>query len=265
MNPLKNLWNRILGRAEQPQPQTAAQPRRSWRDFLPWNRRRKDKPQEPDEGPIDIGIELPKEEPPEGPIEPQEEPLQEPPKEKPEKPGRKDLNYIQYDYPVGPLPGSSWQGPEVSPASDETLLNRYRGMINTMVERGLINEFRNDKEAAEFLRVLSSRAWEEAHNYWGTSKGIFKDVQSAIEHGATAGVLQNDYNMMLEKKSKDYMGVFSSWGANERTDWPDDEESEAGETISTDETSILPEHVEEPAAPKAKKQTRKQKKRNRRK
>ena len=248
----------ITDRIPQPQPVPAPdRPRRSWHDWLPWNRRKKQEPEEKPDEPIpepdeidwsgvlsddqikqarDAGNKfhdggyVSKPEPPEPPVIDADLP----------SPG------VQYDYPIGPIPGSSWEGPEVPTVSDETLLIRYRKMLDTMVERGYIKPFVSDKEAAEFLRVLGSKAWDEAHAYFGTSETVFKDIQNAIEHGATAGALQDDYNMTVEKKSKDFLRMFENWRERE---WP--------ETAAQEEkpVTVTVKH----------KQTRKQKKRARRK
>lgn len=102
--------------------------------------------------------------------------------------------------------------PEQAPAgeSDAELLEKYRKMIDTMVKRGYIDSFRNDADAAEFLRVLGSEAWEEAHGYW-YSPAALGEIQDAILRGATAGTLQDNYNSQLEKKSNRYLETWEDW------------------------------------------------------
>ena len=90
------------------------------------------------------------------------------------------------------------------------LLNKYEGMLDTMVERGYIQPFDSDQDAAEFLRVLGSEAWEEAHAYWYSVEAL-QQIQDAISRGATAGSLQEDYNMQREKKSNNYLKTWEDW------------------------------------------------------
>ena len=99
---------------------------------------------------------------------------------------------------------------QVTVASDSTLLDKYGGMLDTMVEKGYIQAFDNDEDATEFLRVLSSQAWEEAHNYWYSVEAL-QQIQDAIQRGATAGSLQDQYNRQIEKKSKNYLRTWEEW------------------------------------------------------
>lgn len=98
----------------------------------------------------------------------------------------------------------------VTDLSDEELLNKYGKMIDTMVERGYITQFDSDQGAAEFLRVLSSQAWEEAHGYWYSVEAL-SQIQDAIARGATAGTLQSNYNNQIEKKSNHYLETWEDW------------------------------------------------------
>lgn len=99
---------------------------------------------------------------------------------------------------------------EINPYSDQELLDRYGKMIDTMVRKGYIKEFDNEADAAEFLRVLSSQAWEEAHGYWYSIEAL-SQIQSAIAHGAMAGTLQSNYNAQIEKKSNNYLKTWEDW------------------------------------------------------
>ena len=98
----------------------------------------------------------------------------------------------------------------VTPVDDRTLVDRYGQMLDTMVEKGYIQPFDTDRDAAEFLRVLSSDAWEEAHNYWYSVEAL-QQIQDAIQRGATAGGLQEEYTKQTEKKSKNYLLTWENW------------------------------------------------------
>ena len=154
-------------------------PEKKWWQF--WKR---NKPEEPPkwEGPKELG--------PAPKPEPEKESGPEPEPEKPKrKPGRpkKERDPLQVE-------------PDINQDPDADLIERYRPMIETMIEKGWIDEFKSDADMAEFLRVLSSSAWEEAHKYW-YSEIAFLEIQEAIERGATARQLQDEYNKVLEKKN----------------------------------------------------------------
>lgn len=104
----------------------------------------------------------------------------------------------------------SFDQPSVTTADDQSLLDKYSDMLDTMVDRGYIQAFDNDQDAAEFLRVLSSEAWEEAHAYWYSVEAL-QQIQDAIARGATAGGLQEDYNRQVEKKSNNYLRTWEDW------------------------------------------------------
>lgn len=104
----------------------------------------------------------------------------------------------------------SFDQPSVTTADDQSLLDKYCNMLNTMVDRGYIQAFESDQDAAEFLRVLSSEAWKEAHAYWYSVKAL-QQIQDAIARGATAGGLQEDYNRQVEKKSNNYLRTWEDW------------------------------------------------------
>lgn len=132
--------------------------------------------------------------------EPQPEPEPEPEPEKPKrKPGRpkkeRDPNLIE---------------PDINQDPDAELIERYRPMIETMITKGWIDEFKSDADMAEFLRVLSSSAWEEAHKYW-YSEIAFLEIQEAIERGATARQLQDEYNKVMEKKTIGFLQAWEGW------------------------------------------------------
>ena len=99
---------------------------------------------------------------------------------------------------------------QVTPVSDSTLLIRYRKMLDTMINKGYIEDFDSEEDAAEFLRVLSSQAWQEAHTYWYSVEAL-QQIQDAIQRGATAGSLQDEYNKQIEKKSKNYLRTWEEW------------------------------------------------------
>ncbi len=99
---------------------------------------------------------------------------------------------------------------QVTTTSDSNLLDRYGDMLNKMIEKGYIDDFKNKEDAAEFLRVLSSEAWEEAHAYWYSVEALGQ-IQDAIERGATAGGLQSEYNKQVEKKSNNYLSTWDAW------------------------------------------------------
>lgn len=100
--------------------------------------------------------------------------------------------------------------PPVTTSDQDNLLGRYSDMLDTMVERGYIQAFDSDEDAAEFLRVLSSDAWEEAHTYWYSVEAL-QQIQDAISRGATAGSLQDEYNKQTEKKSNNYLKTWENW------------------------------------------------------
>ena len=100
--------------------------------------------------------------------------------------------------------------PPVTTVDNESLMDKYSGMLDTMVEKGYIQPFDSDEDAAEFLRVLSSDAWEEAHTYWYSVEAL-QQIQDAIARGATAGSLQDEYNKQVEKKSKNYLKTWEAW------------------------------------------------------
>lgn len=104
----------------------------------------------------------------------------------------------------------SFDQPSVTTADDQSLLDKYGDMLDTMVDRGYIQAFESDQDAAEFLRVLSSEAWEEAHAYWYSVEAL-QQIQDAIARGATAGGLQEDYNRQVEKKSNNYLRTWEDW------------------------------------------------------
>lgn len=99
---------------------------------------------------------------------------------------------------------------QVTTINDRDLVERYSDMLDTMVEKGYIDSFKSDEDAAEFLRVLSSEAWEEAHAYWYSVEALGQ-IQDAIERGATAGGLQSEYNKQVEKKSNSYLSTWDAW------------------------------------------------------
>ena len=99
---------------------------------------------------------------------------------------------------------------QVTTLSDRDLVERYSDMLDKMVERGYIDSFKSEEDAAEFLRVLSSEAWEEAHAYWYSVEALGQ-IQDAIERGATAGGLQSEYNKQVEKKSNNYLSTWDTW------------------------------------------------------
>ena len=144
--------------------------------------------------------------------------------------------------------------------ADQSKLNEgsNRQIINTLVEHGYIQPFKNDHEAAEFLRVLESDAWNENHRQlYGPD--VMNRIQNAIARGATAGALQEQYNKEIEKKSNTFLvgwEDFLSWkepGDNMFSEYWDEESGEESMQPSEAQT-----------APQQKKQTRKQKKRNKR-
>lgn len=99
---------------------------------------------------------------------------------------------------------------QVTTLGDRDLVERYSDMLDKMVERGYIDSFKSEEDAAEFLRVLSSEAWEEAHAYWYSVEALGQ-IQDAIERGATAGGLQSEYNKQVEKKSNNYLSTWDAW------------------------------------------------------
>ena len=99
---------------------------------------------------------------------------------------------------------------QVTTISDRDLVERYSDMLDKMVERGYIDSFKSEEDAAEFLRVLSSEAWEEAHAYWYSVEALGQ-IQDAIERGATAGGLQSEYNKQVGKKSNNYLSTWDAW------------------------------------------------------
>lgn len=99
---------------------------------------------------------------------------------------------------------------QVTTVNDRDLVERYSDMLDKMVERGYIDSFKSEEDAAEFLRVLSSEAWEEAHAYWYSVEALGQ-IQDAIERGATAGGLQSEYNKQVEKKSNNYLSTWDAW------------------------------------------------------
>lgn len=99
---------------------------------------------------------------------------------------------------------------QITQVSDAELLEKYGKMLDTMVQRGYINSFDNDADAAEFLRVLSSQAWEEAHGYWYSVEAL-SQIQDAVARGAKAGTLQSNYNLQIEKKSNNYLKTWEEW------------------------------------------------------
>lgn len=99
---------------------------------------------------------------------------------------------------------------QVTTLNDRDLVERYSDMLDKMVERGYIDSFKTEEDAAEFLRVLSSEAWEEAHAYWYSVEALGQ-IQDAIERGATAGGLQSEYNKQVEKKSNNYLSTWDAW------------------------------------------------------
>lgn len=99
---------------------------------------------------------------------------------------------------------------EINPYTDTELLDKYGKMIDTMVNKGYIVPFENDADAAEFLRVLSSKAWEEAYGYWYSIEAL-SQIQDAITRGAMAGTLQSNYNAQIEKKSNNYLKTWEDW------------------------------------------------------
>ena len=141
---------------------------------------------------------VPEPEPEPEPEPPRDPPIPEPPKPK-RKPGRpkKERDPLQVE-------------PDINQDPDADLIERYRPMIETMIEKGWIDEFKSDADMAEFLRVLSSSAWEEAHKYW-YSEIAFLEIQEAIERGATARQLQDEYNKVLEKKTIGFLQAWEGW------------------------------------------------------
>lgn len=133
-----------------------------------------------------------------------------------------DTNIDYYDIDAGEMPEDTGLYvhdldtepvgiPEgVTDVSNQYLLDTYGGMLQTMVDRGYIDAFGSDADAAEFLRVLSSQAWEEAHGYW-YSPAALGEIQDAILRGATAGTLQSNYNEQIEKKSNHYLETWEDW------------------------------------------------------
>lgn len=122
----------------------------------------------------------------------------------------------EYQPPATEIPAMETTGApaedlaQVTTTSDENLLYRYSDMLDKMVEKGYIKPFDSDEDAAEFLRVLSSQAWEEAHAYWYSVEAL-SQIQEAIERGATAGGLQEEYNRQVEKKSNHYLSTWDKW------------------------------------------------------
>lgn len=222
MGLFSKIRNWISDRIPRPQPTPAPdRPRRSWRDWLPWNRRKKEEPEEkPDEpapGPQDnnwkdgvSGGDIPDKRkeplPPLPPVPPV------PPKDKPD-----DITVV-----IDANESLSIQPPEptvpqqdVTTLTDDELITKYDDMISKMIQQGYIDEFRNDKEKAEFLRVLSSNAWNEAHTYF-YSIVAFQEIQDAIQRGATARALQEQYNMEKEKKSNAFLQLWDTWAYYDR-------------------------------------------------
>ena len=99
---------------------------------------------------------------------------------------------------------------QITTFGDRDLVERYSDMLDKMVERGYIDSFKSEEDAAEFLRVLSSEAWEEAHAYWYSVEALGQ-IQDAIERGATAGGLQSEYNKQVGKKSNNYLSTWDAW------------------------------------------------------
>lgn len=122
----------------------------------------------------------------------------------------------EYQPPATEIPAMETTGApaedlsRVTTANDRDLVERYSDMLDTMVERGYIDAFKSEGDAAEFLRVLSSQAWEEAHAYWYSVEALGQ-IQEAIERGATAGGLQEEYNRQVEKKSNHYLSTWDKW------------------------------------------------------
>ena len=212
------LFNRlktwITNRIPQPQLTPAPdRPRRSWRDWLPWNRRKKE---EIEAHPDDVyygGYDVPVEPVPEPPNEPGVELPPEPPKEK-DKPKYEVIIDAEDDLVIQP-PEPTAPQQDVTILTDDELITKYDDMINKMIQHGYIDEFRNDKEKAEFLRVLSSNAWNEAHTYF-YSIVAFQEIQDAIQRGATARALQEQYNMEKEKKSNAFLQLWDTWAYYDR-------------------------------------------------
>lgn len=122
----------------------------------------------------------------------------------------------EYQPPAAEMPAMETVGApakdlsQVTTTNDRDLVERYSDMLDTMVERGYIDAFKSEGDAAEFLRVLSSQAWEEAHAYWYSVEALGQ-IQEAIERGATAGGLQEEYNRQVEKKSNHYLSTWDKW------------------------------------------------------
>lgn len=144
------------------------------------------------------------------PIYPEEEP--EPDEfiyEEPEADIIIDDSYVESFQPPQ-IEEAPFEAGQITDLSDQELLDKYQGMLDKMVERGYINSFDNDADAAEFLRVLSSEAWEEAHGYWYSVEAL-SQIQDAVARGAKAGTLQSNYNLQIEKKSNNYLKTWEEW------------------------------------------------------
>lgn len=218
MGLFSRIKNWISERIPQPQPVPAPdRPRRSWRDWLPWNRRKKEEPKELQQAPPE-----PK------PSEPVPAP-QEPQMSADDWNNLLDVDYIGKPEKAAKKPkpqpapepettdSIEWNPsrPEITTLTDEELIDKYSDMLNKMIKQGYIDEFRNDKEKAEFLRVLSSNAWNEAHTYF-YSIVAFQEIQDAIQRGATARALQEQYNMEKEKKSNAFLQLWDTWAYYDR-------------------------------------------------
>lgn len=121
-----------------------------------------------------------------------------------------DDSYVESFQPPQIEDTSSYEAGQITDLSDQELLDKYQGMLDKMVERGYIDSFDNDADAAEFLRVLSSQAWEEAHGYWYSVEAL-SQIQDAVARGAKAGTLQSNYNLQIEKKSNNYLKTWEEW------------------------------------------------------
>lgn len=133
----------------------------------------------------------------------------------PEQPAP-NIDYINIDdiqEPPEPAAADRWETP-IPMQDDQELLSKYRKTLDTMEEKGWISPFKSDADAAEFLRVLGSEAWNESHAYW-YSKTALAEMQDAIQRGGTAGALQEEYNMAIEKKSNQYLNVWEDWTERE--------------------------------------------------
>lgn len=146
------------------------------------------------------------------PIYPEPEPELEPDEfiyEEPEADIIIDDSYVETFQPPQ-IEEAPIEAGQITDLSDQELLDKYQGMLDKMVERGYIDSFDNDADAAEFLRVLSSQAWEEAHGYWYSVEAL-SQIQDAVARGAKAGTLQSNYNLQIEKKSNNYLKTWEEW------------------------------------------------------